>query len=384
MSAGKKNKTNRSDFLSDFDKLTDKMEGVSSTATGPTFWVSTGNYVINKIISGKYNGGIGQGRMAMLAGPSSAGKSFLVGNIIKSAQDDGCGVVVIDSENAMDDNFLYAIGANPDDADYVYRGVVTFVQCTKIISAFLKTYRANKETKKFLIVIDSLDGLITDSAEANYEKGELKGDQGQKAKQIKAMLAPFVQDIKDLNIAFLCTKQVYQSQEQSDKYHQSTAWKLTESVKYPFSQIALITRLMIKTDQQNLDGTKKYDGIDLRVFGLKTRFTKPFQQATIEVPYDEGMDPYTGTLDVAVSLGVVSKAGSWYTFNDEKFQSKNYDKYKERVLAELIVKESQIVNVQETDAELYLELNDLDPKEQQEIKEEVARKKLAKKSQSAE
>lgn len=379
-----KNKKNRAHFLAEFDKATEKMAGVSTAAASPTFWIGTGNYTLNKIISGKYSAGIGQGRMAMYAGPSSAGKSFLIGNTIKSAQDDGCGVLVIDSEHAMDDAFLSAIGANPYDDNYIYRGVSTFVQCTKVISSFLKSYRANEETRKFLIVIDSLDGLLTDGAEANYEKGELKGDQGQRARQIKAMLAPFVHDIKDLNIAFLCTKQVYQSQEPSDKYHQSTAWKLTEAVKYPFSQIALITRMMIKTDDQNLDGTKKYDGINLRVFGLKTRFTKPFQQSTIEVPYESGMDPYTGTLDVAVSLGIVSKAGSWYTFGTEKFQAKNYDKFQEKILQELIRKEDEIIDIPDNDSELYLELKDLEPSEQLKVKQEVARKKAAKKAATTE
>jgi recombination protein RecA len=66
--------------------------------------------------------------------------------------------------------------------------------------------------------------------------------------------------------------------------------------------------------------------------GYKTRFTKPFQSVTIEVPYESGIDPFNGLLEVAKDLGVVKKAGSWYTFGTEKFQAKNSEQFMEDIL----------------------------------------------------
>ncbi len=344
------------EFLNEYNKDTKKMEGISTSAPGPRFWISTGNYIINKIISGKYKGGIGQGKMAALTGPSSAGKSFLAGNIIKAAQDMGCGVLIVDSENALDDPFMEAIGANPHDDYYVYRGVSTIQQGTAVVSSFLKSYRKHKETKPFLIVIDSLDAMITESAMSAYEDGIVKGDQGQQAKQLKTMLSPFMHEIKDLNVAMLCTKQVYKTQDPIEAKNPVTEWKLTEAIKYPFSQIMLVTRLMLKDD-----ATKKYEGIRLKVFGLKTRFTKPFQSALIEVPYDKGMDPFAGVLEAAEALGVITRNGAWYTFNGQKFQSKNFASIQEQVLEELIRREDEVLEFKIEDAELYEGEEDVEP-----------------------
>jgi recombination protein RecA len=237
----------------------------------------------------------------------------------------------------------------------VYRGVTTVNDATKIMSKFIHSYREHKETKPFLIVLDSLDALITDNAQEAYDTGIVKGDQGQKAKQLKAMLAPFVHDIKDLNLAILCTKQVYKTQDAIEAKNPVTEWKLTDTLKYPFTQIALITRLMMKDKD-----TKNYEGIVLKVFGLKTRFTKPFQQAKIEVPYDTGMDPYTGVLEVAVSMGIVTLNGSWYTYGDKKFQSKNFSSVQEAVLEELIKRESEAIHVSMADAEVVVEEGDME------------------------
>lgn len=339
------------DFLKDFNAIK-RDDSIAFKAPTPTFWISTGNYVINKIISGRYNGGIAQGRLAKLAGPSSAGKSFLTANIIKAAQKQDCGILIIDSENALDDEFISNVGADPTDDYYIYRGVSTINQATKELSGFIRAYRKHKETKKFLIVIDSLDALSTDSALAAYEKGETKGDQGQQAKQLKAFLSPYMHDIKDLNIAILCTKQVYQEQDPMLQKNPVTAWKMTEAIKYPFSQIALVTRLLLKNDE-----TKIYEGIKLKVFGQKTRFTKPFQQAMIEVPYDIGIDPFSGLLEVAESLGVVTRKAAWYSYKDDKFQSSTFHKFQDKILEDLIKLEGNIINVKD-DNELFLSEED--------------------------
>lgn len=357
------------EFLNEYNKESKKIAGVSMSAPGPKFWISTGNYVVNKIISGKYKGGIGQGKMAALTGPSSAGKSFLTGNIIKAAQEMGCGVLVVDSENALDDPFLEAIGANPQDPYYVYRGVSTIQQGTAIVSSFLRSYRKSGETHPFLIVIDSLDAMITDSAMNAYDDGIVKGDQGQQAKQLKTMLSPFMHEIKDLNVAILCTKQVYKTQDPIEAKNPVTEWKLTEAIKYPFSQILLVTRLMLKDD-----ATKKYEGIRLKVFGLKTRFTKPFQQAMIEVPYDKGMDPYAGLMEVAESLGVITRSGAWYNFNGQKFQSKNFHTIQDQILEELIRRETEVIDVKIED-DVYSDENDIEPSGKEKIQMILDKKK---------
>lgn len=325
--------TDKNSFLDEFDKQSAKMEGISLSSPAPKFWLHTGSFVLNKIISGSYMKGWAQGRLGMVAGPPGSGKSFLLGNAIREALNNDIGVLIIDSENAIDDDFLTGLGADViDNPSYKYRGVVTISQSTNLVSKFTKIYRELGEGKPYLVIIDSLDMLQTDSENEQYVAGEIRGDQGQHSKQIKAMLKRFVNDIKELNTLMLCAKQVYK--EQDATMARQSPWVITESTKFAFSQILLVSKLMLKDDK-----TKLFEGFTLKARGEKTRFAKPFQQCKIEVPYDTGMDPYTGILDVAVAEGVVIRNGAWYTFNGNKFQSSTFSNYQEEILAELVRRE---------------------------------------------
>lgn len=336
-------------FLKDVRKDEKKLEesGVSIKSERPRYWISVGNYLLNKIISGKFRGGIGQGRIAAVTGPSSAGKSFIIGNICREAQKQGVGLLVLDSENALDDDFMTALGVDVTRDDYVYRGVSTIPQATVQVMNFLKSYRKHGETQPFLVVLDSIDMLRTDSQATNYEKGDVKGDQGQHAKQVKAMLADWVHDIKSLNVSIVCSKQVFQEQDPMLQKNPQTAWKFTESAKYAFSQILLVTKFMLKDESGTKIPGKKdtvYSGIRLKAYGLKTRFTKPFQSASIEVPYETGMDPYNGLLDAAKGMGVVTSSGSWSYFGDIKFQGDSgFNEHKEAILEAMIEKEGEFL-----------------------------------------
>ena len=71
---------------------------------------STGNFALNYLLSGDFTKGIPLGKVSVFAGESGAGKSYIVsGNIVKYAQRQGIFVVLIDSENALDEKWLHAL-----------------------------------------------------------------------------------------------------------------------------------------------------------------------------------------------------------------------------------------------------------------------------------
>jgi len=289
------------DFLKGFKKDLDKLGIEEGASLPPSYWFTTGNYVLNRIISGSVYKGIPQGRVIGLVGPSGSGKSFVLGNIICNAQQAGAFTVVIDSENAFDDGFAQAIGIDTDK-DYMYIPVVTIPDVTRVISNFIKNYKAAGSTDKVVIGIDSLDMLLTETEEDQFNKGVIKGDQGQKNKQLKKMLRTFVQAIKNTNITIVLTDQVYRNQ---DVMNGEGVWMVKDAVKFSLSQIVMLTKLKLKDT-----GSREVKGIRMKCEGYKTRFTKPYQTVTIHVPYEEGMDPYSGLADVAVALGVIEKKGS--------------------------------------------------------------------------
>lgn len=317
------------DFLKGVTRDLEKAGIDMGASEPPRYWFSTGNHVLNKIISGSFMRGIPQGRITAFVGPSQSGKSFLIGNVIREAQQAGAYVLVLDSENALDDHFISAIGADPTD-NYTYVSVDTIPQVQKVVSSFLmgykKEYGNDPDAPKILIAIDSLDMLITATEFEHFEKGITKGDQGQRNKQLKALLRQFVQAIKRPNVSIVLTDQVYRNQ---DVMNGEGVWMVKDAVKYSLSQIVMLGKLKLKDT-----GSRVVKGIRMKVEGYKTRFAKPYQTATIEVPYDIGMDPYNGLLEVAVEMGKVVKKGSRYALagSDKSWYSKEFGKYAPDVL----------------------------------------------------
>lgn len=321
----------KNSFLEGFQKDLAKMSGIGGSSQPPRYWYSFGNHVLNKIMSGSFYNGVPQGRLTGLAGSSGSGKSFLAANLVRAAQQAGSTILIVDSENALDDEFMTKIGVDVDDG-YVYASVTTIPQVTQVVSSFIKGYKAefgtSEDAPHAFILIDSLDMLMTETEVDHYSKGNQRGDQGQRNKQLKAMLRTFVQDVKDVNIILVFTSQVYRNQ---DITNGEGVWIVSDAVRYSTSQIVLLSKLKLRDEQ---GGVGSFAGIRMKCEGFKTRFSKPFQSVQIEVPYETGMDPYSGLLEVAVGLGVVERRGARYTIkgSDKSWFSKDVADYAQEIL----------------------------------------------------
>lgn len=301
--AYKKKNNMAMNFLKDFKKKVEKMGNVSTVFQPPKRWYSTGNYAINRVLSGSYLRGFPAGRLTCLAGPSSSGKSFLACNAIREAQNEGAFVLVIDSENALDPVFMSKIGVDVSADRLYYTGVVTIQDVTAVISDFVAGYekeygRYNKDAPDVLIVLDSLGMLLTDSEDEKFDKGVQTGDQGQSAKLKKHLLRTLVPRIARLDIPMLVTDQVYPQ----DPLLGDGKWAITNGVKYSMSQIGLITKLNLK------DGSD-FIGIRMRVESYKSRFAKPKSGTEVEVPYSKGMSKFSGVVELLELDGIVTKEG---------------------------------------------------------------------------
>ena len=96
--------------------LTKSITGMSAGFHDPTDWVSTGNYALNYLVSGDFHRGVPLGKVTVFAGESGSGKSyFCAGNIVKAAQQQGIFVVLVDSENALDETWLHALDVDTSE-----------------------------------------------------------------------------------------------------------------------------------------------------------------------------------------------------------------------------------------------------------------------------
>lgn len=312
-------------FLKDFRKTLAKLDSIVTDFSPPSFWYSTGNLALNKLISGSFTKGIPQGRSTCIAGPSGAGKSFILSNIVKNAQEEGSFVLMMDSENALDIGFLKKIGVDVSPDKFQYAGVTTFSDVVTVVSEFIQQYekaygRDNKDSPRVVIALDSIDMLITDSEDKHFQEGQQKGDQGQRAKQSKHMLRTIISRIKRNPMSFLVTHQVYPN---TDLMNGQGLWIINNAIRYSASQILLVVPAKLK------EGTDII-GVRMRVETYKSRFAQNGQKTEVEVPWSSGMNPYSGFLDLMEDMGVVKSAGAWKSLElpgkeVRKFQTKNLD-----------------------------------------------------------
>lgn len=324
-------------FLDKFKKEVAKLDTVSVGIRTTEVWLSTGNYALNRALSGDYMRGIPLSKMSGFMGPSGSGKSFIAGNLCLQAQLEGYHVLFLDSEHAIDVDYLSKIGVNVSDDALTYISVTTIEDVNGVLAEFFSNYKKaygknNPDAPKTLIVLDSLAMLSSTTEMVNYEKaGEIKGDQGQLAKRRKAMLRLAVGNVGNLPISMLVTDHVYPA----DIMLGDGAWAITNSVKFSLSIIGIVTKLKLKDEGE-------VTGVRMRFETYKSRFAKLGTKVELEVPYNKGMSPFSGLVELLESDGVIAKgteAGEklkWVThINGEKISFKENELTKD--LAERIL-----------------------------------------------
>ena len=151
--------------ISKFRKsITKSIDGLGIGFNDPTDWISTGNYALNYLISGDFFKGIPLGKVTVFAGESGAGKSYICsGNIVKHAQEQGIFVVLIDSENALDEAWLHALGVDTSEDKLLKLNMAMIDDVAKTISEFMKEYKSMQpeDRVKVLFVVDSLGMLLS-------------------------------------------------------------------------------------------------------------------------------------------------------------------------------------------------------------------------------
>ena len=178
--------------ISKFRKsITKSIDGLGIGFNDPTDWISTGNYTLNYLISGDFNKGIPLGKVTVFAGESGAGKSFICsGNVIKHAQEQGIYVILVDTENALDESWLKALGVDCDEQKLLKLNIAMIDDVAKTVSEFMKEYKTlpEEEKPKVLFVIDSLGMLLTPTDVDQFQKGDMKGDMGRKPKALTSLV----------------------------------------------------------------------------------------------------------------------------------------------------------------------------------------------------
>ena len=306
--------------ISKFRKdITKSIEGLGIGFNDPTDWISTGNYALNYLISGDFYKGIPLGKVTVLAGESGSGKSFVAsGNVVRNAQKQGIFVVLIDSENALDEKWLQALGVDTSPEKLLKLSLSMVDDVAKTISTFMKSYKADyaevEEKPKILFVVDSLGMLLTPTDVDQFDKGEMKGDLGRKPKALTALVRNSVNMFGTHNIGMVATNHTYASQDMFDPDDKISGG---QGFIYASSIVIAMKKLKLKEDEAGNKITE-IRGIRAACKVMKTRYAKPFEAVQVKIPYETGMDPFSGLVDLFEKKGLLKQQGNRLKYIDSK------------------------------------------------------------------
>ena len=307
--------------------LTKSIPGISLGFHDPKHWIDAGNYALNYGISGNFKRGIPLGKVTMFAGQSGSGKSYIcAGNLVRNAQQQGIFVVLIDTENALDENWLKPLGVDTSEDKLLKVNMAMIDDVARLMSDFMKDYKsrfdnvAEEDRPKILFVLDSLGMLLTPTDVNQFEAGDLKGDMGRKPKALAALVRNCVNMFGEYDVGMVVTNHSYASQDMFDPDDKISGG---QGFIYASSIVVAMQRRKLKEDE---DGKKVTDvrGIRAACKIMKTRYNKPFENVEIKIPWNTGMDPYSGLIELFEKKNVLVKDSTKLKYIDSSGKEHKY------------------------------------------------------------
>jgi recombination protein RecA len=282
--------------------------GEEETPTDLTDFVSTGSSLLDLAISNRPNGGIACGRITELTGLEGSGKSLLAAHMMANVQREGGVAVLIDTENAVNEEFYRALGL--DFGKMVYAQPDTLEDIFTMIEKIIETVRkGGNADKKVIIVVDSVAGVPTAAElESDYNKdGYATG----KAIILSKAMRKVTGLIAKQKIALVFTNQLRQK---LNAPAFSDPWTTSGGKAIAFHAS---TRLRLAVTEKIKNKDKEVIGVNVKASVIKNRLGPPFRTAEFSVYFDRGIDDLSSWLDYCKSKNIVSAGGAYVTYTDE-------------------------------------------------------------------
>ncbi len=300
------------------------LDGSEQTPTDLTEWVSTGDDMLDLAISNRPNGGFPVGRIVEVTGLEASGKSLLAAHTLANTQKKGGMAVYIDTENAINQEFLEALGVDTKKLLYVPLEAVEDI--FDAMDSIIESIRNTQKDRLVTIVVDSVAAATTKvEMAADYDQA---GYATQKAIIISKAMRKITNLIGRERILVVFTNQlrVRLGVSFGDPYTTSggKALGFHASCRLRMKQMGKLN--------SKVGGVEQTVGIKTRVQVIKNRMGPPLRAVDFEIYFDRGIDRYGSWLNTMKTYKLIQISGAWYTWTDEstgeeiKFQAKGFTK----------------------------------------------------------
>jgi recombination protein RecA len=244
-------------------------------------------------------GGLPRGRVIEIYGPESSGKTTLALQVVAECQKAGGTAAFIDAEHALDPPYAAKLGVDIDE----------------LLVSQPDTGEQALEITDMLVRSGAVGVVVIDSVAALTPKAEIEGDMGDshmglQARLMSQALRKLTANIKRSNTMVVFINQIRMKIGVMFGNPETTtggnALKFYASVRLDIRRIGAIKR------------GDEIIGNETRVKVVKNKVAPPFKQCEFEILYGEGTSREGELIELGVKLGLIDKAGAWYSYNDER------------------------------------------------------------------
>ncbi len=244
-------------------------------------------------------GGLPRGRIVEIYGPESSGKTTLTLQVIAEAQRMGGTCAFIDAEHALDPIYAAKLGVNVED----------------LMISQPDTGEQALEVTDMLVRSGAVDVLVIDSVAALTPRAEIEGEMGDhhvglQARLMSQALRKITGNIKNANCLVIFINQIRMKIGVMFGNPETTtggnALKFYASVRLDIRRIGAVKE------------GEEVVGSETRVKVVKNKVAPPFKQAEFQILYGTGINRMGEVVDYGVKLGMIDKAGAWYSYQGNK------------------------------------------------------------------